>query len=97
LYKVLSELPKLCEYVFTINGHKISDIRASIDKAYQEAEVNHHGQPLHILRHTFGTRMAKETSPFKLQRLMGHKDIATTLIYVHLVAGDYANETSKLD
>jgi integrase len=36
----------------------------------------------HDLRHTFGTRMAAEGVPMRtLQEWMGHRDVATTLIY----------------
>jgi integrase len=41
---------------------------------------------LHWLRHTFGTwRIMAGTDMRTLQGLMGHEDIETTMIYVHLV------------
>jgi integrase len=40
----------------------------------------------HDLRHTFGTRMAGAGVPMRtLQEFMGHRDIATTMVYA-----DYA-------
>jgi len=39
----------------------------------------------HTLRHTFVTSFIRNGGdPFALQRLMGHSDIQTTIIYVHL-------------
>jgi len=39
----------------------------------------------HILRHTFATHYIKNGGdPFSLQRILGHSDIKTTMIYVNL-------------
>jgi len=39
----------------------------------------------HILRHTFATHYVKNGGdPFSLQRILGHSDIKTTMIYVNL-------------
>jgi integrase len=44
----------------------------------------------HDLRHTFGTRMAAAgVAPRVLQEWLGHKDMATTLIYADFAPGDY--------
>ena len=46
----------------------------------------------HLLRHTFATHFIKNGGdPFSLQRLLGHSDIQTTMIYVNL-AGVYLEE-----
>ena len=44
------------------------------------------GVTFHGLRHTFGTRLAAsgKISPFELQKLMRHKSITTSMIYVNL-------------
>jgi len=43
----------------------------------------------HDLRHTYGTNYIKNGGNLKyLQQIMGHKNIETTLIYVHLAAED---------
>jgi integrase len=40
---------------------------------------------VHVLRHTFGARLAIEGAPPKaIQELMGHSDLTTTLRYMHL-------------
>jgi len=40
----------------------------------------------HVFRHTFGTMKAEsgKVSPFQLQQWLGHRNINTTQIYVHL-------------
>ncbi|MYE54747.1 MAG: tyrosine-type recombinase/integrase [Chloroflexi bacterium] len=39
----------------------------------------------HMLRHTFGLNyILKGGDPFSLKRIMGHQDIATTMIYVNM-------------
>lgn len=43
----------------------------------------------HDLRHTFATRMLRQTGNLKLvSRLLGHKDIATTMRYAHVLVDD---------
>ncbi len=44
----------------------------------------------HCLRHTFGTQLAAsgKISPFDLQKLMRHKSITTSMIYVNLAKHD---------
>ncbi len=39
----------------------------------------------HVSRHTFGTLLAKHSKdPYLIKSLMGHKDIQTSMIYIHL-------------
>lgn len=39
----------------------------------------------HVARHTFGTRLAEITqNPYLIMQLMGHADIDTSMIYIHL-------------
>lgn len=85
------------EYVFTYYGQRILDIKRTITTAYKDAGINHHGQPLHILRHTFATNLIKQgTELEKIQQLLGHKDFSTTLQYAHLTSRSVKDEVNKL-
>jgi len=50
----------------------------------------------HLLRHTFATHFIKNGGdPFSLQRLLGHADIQTTMIYVNLAGVDLEESHAK--
>jgi len=52
-------------------------------RASRRAGVNKHG--VHILRHTFCSRLAAKNAPAKaIQELAGHADLSTTMRYMHL-------------
>lgn len=59
-------------------------VRDAIHEIYARAGVRQPAQPWHALRHTFGTQLAARGTPINVIReLMGHKEIATTLRYLH--------------
>jgi len=60
----------------------------SVNKLYARAEVPRPPKPLHCLRHTFGTVMAKKVKLPVLRDLMGHADIQTTLRYIDVSEDD---------
>lgn len=50
----------------------------------------------HLLRHSFATHFIKNGgNPFTLQRLLGHSDIKTTMIYVNLAGADLEEAQAK--
>lgn len=50
----------------------------------------------HLLRHTFGTLYCRAGGNVRvLQEIMGHSDLATTMLYVHLAARDVAEDHAK--
>lgn len=58
--------------------------RSRLFRRFKEAAAaaGHPTLRFHDLRHTFGTRMAAASVPFRtLQEWMGHRDFKTTLIY----------------
>jgi integrase len=63
---------------------EIERIRAKIEM--------HPDAGLHTLKHTFLTEAAEYTDPFTLQYVAGHKNIKTTMRYVH----PQANAVDKL-
>ncbi len=53
---------------------------------------------LYDLRHTFGVHhILAGTSPFILQKLMGHADITTTMLYVNLTDKDIKAHAKNID
>jgi integrase len=53
---------------------------------------------LHDLRHTFASHLSMAGVPIPvIKELMGHSDIATTMIYAHLSPSTYKEAISKLD
>ncbi|WP_424617629.1 tyrosine-type recombinase/integrase [Bradyrhizobium sp.] len=51
----------------------------------------------HDLRHTFGTRLYRETKDIHLvQRAMNHSDVQTTMRYVHTDHSDVQEAMEKL-
>jgi len=50
----------------------------------------------HMLRHTFGRHYVMAGGDvFSLQRIFGHRDVGTTMIYVHLSAADLEVQHAK--
>jgi site-specific recombinase XerD len=65
-------------------GKPYTCVTKSLDAACEAAGIER--ITLHWLRHTFGTwHIMAGTDVRTLQGLMGHEDIETTMIYVHLV------------
>jgi len=71
-------------YVFCHkNGKPYKDLRASLDKAAKEAEIERFR--FHDLRHTFASHLVMAGVDLKtVQELLGHKTIEMTLRYSHL-------------
>ncbi len=84
------------EYVFTLkNGSKIHP-----DKPYHKLKTALKNLGLtgdiHKLRHTFASNLVMKGRPlYDVQKLLGHKDIQTTMIYAHL-SPDYLKESVKM-
>ncbi|KIG14343.1 XerC/D integrase-recombinase protein [Enhygromyxa salina] len=80
-----SDLP----HVFISRGQPMSQsaVRARVRRAERRAGLQQSGRS-HIMRHTFVTDLAENnTAPRVIQELAGHKDLKTTLRYMHLRDG----------
>lgn len=64
------------------------DMRCLMAGIQEAAGFKDHGD-LHILRHTFGSHLALAGVPLTvIQKLMGHRNIQSTMAYMHLAPGD---------
>jgi site-specific recombinase XerD len=66
-------------------------------KARKNAHVSH-GSGIHTLRHCFATHLLEDGVDIAtIQKLMGHKQISTTAVYLHLTAEGFYRVDSPLD
>ncbi len=88
------------KYVFVKDDKQISEKAPLpiLKKALKELNISGN---IHQFRHTFGTRYLVRNKEFKavysLQKIMGHKDIKTTMQYVHLVDDYLHTSMNNLD
>jgi site-specific recombinase XerD len=73
----------------TSKGTKVatSHLRRSVKRYARKAGIEEVGRVSpHTLRHTFATRLYRETSNIRMvQKALGHSDLSTTMIYTHVV------------
>lgn len=73
------------EYIFTTESGKLYDptnVYVAYSRLLKKAGIAH--RKFHALRHTYASELIRSGVPVpEVQRLMGHSDIATTMIYVH--------------
>jgi len=75
-------------------GHRY--VQRMIDRYAKKAGIQKKVGP-HTLRHTFGTDLYRRTKDLAVvQRALGHSNISTTMVYVHLVNGDVEAALSGL-
>jgi site-specific recombinase XerD len=64
-----------------------SHLRRSVKRYAEDAGIEEVGRVSpHTLRHTFATRLYRETGNIRMvQKALGHADVSTTMIYTHVV------------
>ena len=81
---VLFTIKEMNGFVFPSprTGGKLFDLKKSFRKAVDDAGIVNFR--FHDLRHTFATRLSDEgVDVVVLQKLLGHSDVRTTMIYTH--------------
>jgi integrase len=79
--------------------HHVSDaaFQNAIRKAARRAQLNKNVTP-HVLRHSFATHLMESGVDIRtVQDLLGHKDVATTQIYTHVMEKPGLGVKSPLD
>ena len=77
--------------------HKTSRRRPEITNLYRAAGLPVPAAPWHCLRHSYASLFVQSGgSIVTLQKLLGHSDIKTTMIYAHLDDGFVTAEVKKL-
>ena len=74
-------------FFLTRDGNRLDlrNVERIVERIVQRARLGGVHITPHILRHTFATHYIQNGGdPFSLQRILGHSDIKTTMIYVNL-------------
>lgn len=100
LYKILFLKNKeaIGEFVFSRNGKPYRDeyVSKTFKKHVRRAGLNDRLH-FHSLRHTFASWLVQQgTSLYEVQKLLGHQDIKTSMIYAHLQPETLHNTVNKL-
>ena len=103
VYNLLINLPRTSEYVFTANGHQIDkkDLekiwRKTLLKLCEENEGFTY-RVFHDLRHTFAVLLLlKGTDLFTIMKLMRHKKLSSTEIYLAVLPESKQNSVNTLN
>lgn len=95
LRKVLEELPRDTQYVFTYHKHHITDITHGWRKAFEKSGLPY--RSFHTLRHTTATWLLRQSGNLRVvQTVLGHHAITTTTKYAHLVNNESQDALNNL-
>ena len=89
LKNILSNQPKINEFVFNYNGKPIKDIKHAWQSIFYDKNGKSTGIPyirFHDLRHTAITWIVKKTGNILLAKeIVGHSSVKVTEIYAHVI------------
>ncbi len=103
IYNLLMRLPCTSEYVFTANGHQID--KKDLEKIWRQTllklckcEEDFVYRKFHDLRHTFAVLLLlKGTDLYTIMKLMRHKKIASTEMYLAILPESKDTSVNKLN
>jgi site-specific recombinase XerD len=88
------------EYICMTKNKRLmnsDEIFRMVKSAYKRAGIHPDKYNVHSLRHTFAVEFYQKTKDIVvLQRLLGHSDIKTTMIYSHLRQTDISNAVASV-
>ena len=82
-----------------VRRHHVLDktVQKAFSKAAKTAGIPKRVTP-HVLRHSFATHLLQRGKSIReVQELLGHADVSTTMIYLHVLKRDAATDASPLD
>jgi integrase len=88
----------VCRYVFHRNLRKYNDeyVSKQFKKFVRKAKLNDKIH-FHTLRHTFASWLVQSgVSLYEVQRLLGHSNISTTMVYSHLQVEERHDTVNKI-
>ena len=75
----------------------VDSLQKSVRAAVKDAGLTKRVTP-HVFRHSFATHLLENGDNIRVvQELLGHKDISTTMIYLHVMEGGATSVCSPLD
>jgi integrase/recombinase XerD len=75
-----------------------SRVQGALRKAKQRAEITKLGVAIHTLRHSYATHLLEAgVNPRLVQRYLGHTQLATTMIYLHLTHKGHEEAYERLN
>ncbi len=93
--ELLRRLARDSEFVINDQGRQIKSIRRSFNYAVKKTQLP--DVVFHDLRHQFGSMLAASgADPFSIRALLGHSDLKTSMIYVHLSGGKLRRAVESL-
>lgn len=97
LYRVLKKLERRSTWAFsTESGNQVRHLRRDLVRLCNSLGIKNVN--LHTLRHTFASHMVMSGVDLPtVQKLLGHKDINTTMIYSHLAPDHLKHALKKLE
>lgn len=107
IYNLLMSLPRDSKYVFTANSHQIDkkDLEKiwrktilALSKELEEKNIQFEYRKFHDLRHTFAVLLLlKGTDIYTIMKLLRHKKISSTEIYLAVLPESKDTSVNKLN